>query len=216
MAPITVFEEVACLFFAILWLSKKGAGYWAGFIWFMLFTVIVETIGWLLHIYYPKQHNHWLYNIEMIVEVLFLAWIFYRILQPLFNSKPWIITGLTLFFVSYIIEGYPSRYIRYNYLTDSLAAVLFVIASGAYFYFLLKNEGYVTLFRHPEFWLVAGIFFFYFGSTAANLLFQELMTYNIAKGVSIRFIIFPVLNAILYGCWSYAFRCRYLQIISFS
>ena len=216
MVPITLIEEIICLAFSILWLSNKKAGYWQAYIWFMLATVIIETLGWLLSVYYPRQRNHWLYNIEMVIEVLFISWIFYRILQPLFNSKPWIVSGLAAFFISFLIEGIPNRFVRYNSLTDSLAAVLFVIASGAYFSFLLKQEDYINLFRHPEFWVIAGMFFFYFGSTAANLLFQELMSYNIAKGVSIRFIIFPILNAILYGCWSYAFLCRYRRTISLS
>jgi hypothetical protein len=214
IVPITVVEEIVCLSFSVAYLRDKKTGYWHNFIWFMAVTVVIEIIGWILSLDFPRKYNHWLYNIEMVIEVLFVTWIFYKILQPLFNSKPLLISGLTVFFVSYSIECVTRTFLTYNAFTDALAAVFFVIASGAYFYFLLKSDEYVKLFEHPEFWLVAGMFFFYFGSTAVNLFFDDLMNLNIIKGVSVRFIIFPVLNAILYGCWSYSFRCKYLQTIS--
>jgi uncharacterized membrane protein YfcA len=214
IVPITVVEEIVCLSFSVVYLKNRKAGWWRNFIWFMLVTVLIEIAGWILSLYFPRKYNHWLYNIEMIIEVLFVTWVFYKILQPLFNSKPWLIAGLAVLFISYGVECVSRKFLTYNAFTDDLAAVFFVIASGAYFYFLLKSEEYVKLLEHPQFWVVAGIFFFYFGSTAVNLFFDDLMNVNIVRGFPVRLIIFPVVNAILYGCWSYSFRCRYLQTIS--
>jgi hypothetical protein len=68
--------------------------------------------------------------------------------------------------------------------------------------------------QHPPFWIVTGLFFFNFGSIACNLFFDYLMVKIPKEYIPINYIIFTVLNFILYGCWSYAFICRYRQMIS--
>lgn len=211
MIPISIIEELICLVFSILYLRHDKDPVWKYMIWFMLITVLIETAGWLLSMAFPHQKNHWLYNIELLVEIPFVGYVLHTFLKPFLNSGIWVIAGSFLIAGSYIAESIYRHFMIYNYFTNSLVSVLFVIAAGSYFFFLLKNDEYVNLFKHAPFWMIAGIMLFYFGSTIVNLFFAQLMKLFIAKGVPVRFIIFPVLNGILYGCWSFAFRCRYLQ-----
>jgi len=209
MFPTTLLIEFVCLLFAIRYL-KKDQSFWRSFIWFMFFITLIDGTGWAMATLY-KQNNHWLYNIQLPVEVIYTGWIIHKIFASLINSKPWFFTGLAVFLLAYIIEGIYKSYSAYAAFSSSLASVLFFVSSGCYFYLLLKQEEHIDLLKHPPFWVMAGIFFFYFSSTAVNVFFEELMKINIVKGIPLRFYIFTLLNAILYGCWINAFRCRYQQ-----
>jgi hypothetical protein len=178
----------------------------------MLFIVLVEGAGWVMSI--KRVHNHWLYNIELVAESGFLAWVFWQEMKAFGIRKIWTLTGLFLFFAAFIIEGSRSGFRMYTDKADTLFSVLAFLGSGIYFYLLLKYTDYIDLYKHPGFWLMAGIFLFYFSSIAFELFFSELLTINIAGGLPLRYIVFTILNAILYGCWSYSFRCRYLKTIS--
>jgi hypothetical protein len=212
MVPVNVFIELLCFIGAFFYLKKEKEQHWYAFVWFMLFITLLELAGWAMR-YLLTMNNHWLYNIHMVVEVFFVAWILHRFFKSMVDSKPWILTGLVVFVISYTIESIARGFVKYNEFTASLTAVLFVIAAGCYFYCLLKSEEYVELLRHPPFWIITGIFLFYFGSTAANIFFEELKQLNLVYHIPLRYFIFPVLNAMLYGCWIYGFRCKYLQNI---
>ena len=215
MFPTTLLFELICFLAALRFLRQEKKSYWYALIWFMLITTLLDGSGWVMAVIF-KKHNHWIYNIEQPVEVYFIGWLFYRLYPPSFEKKLWLWSAAILFGFIFLMESYFYEFKTYIDLSDSLAAAFFVIASCLYFYLLQKEELFVDLFRHPPFWLVTGIFLFYFVSTAVNIFFTELMQINILKGIYLRYIILTVLNGILYGCWIAAFRWRYLQTISSS
>ncbi|MDO6433003.1 hypothetical protein Q4E93_20515 [Flavitalea sp. BT771] len=210
MFPSTLLIELICFLAAVRYLRKDKDIHWYALIWFMLATTLLDGAGWVIAVFF-KRHNHWVYNIEQPVEVFFIGWLFYKLYTGSFHKTLWLSAAAVLYTFIFLSEGYLYNYEIYIDLSDSLAAVIFVIASGLFFFQLLQAESFVDLTTHPPFWLVTGIFLFYFVSTAINIFFTELMEINIAKGIYLRYIILTVLNGILYGSWIIAFRWKYRQ-----
>lgn len=205
--------ELICFNVALYFLKKDKAMPWRVFPWFILTVALLDGTGWALD-YIFKVSNQWLYNITLVIFVLFITWLFYHIYRSLFNSGPVLTALLAAFFITFTIESFDKALARFNNVTFMITGAIFVIASCAYYYLLLKSDKIVMLLKHPEFWLVTGIFLFYFGNTTPVIFFKEIMGYEVVHGVPLWELIFPVLNLILYGCWAYAFRCRYRQTIS--
>jgi hypothetical protein len=212
--PSSLLIELACLVAAVLWTGKEKAWPWKGFVPFMLFICLVEGTGWIMSVL--RIFNHWVYNIELPVEFFFTGAVLYSFLSAQRRVKGWWLAAAALFSIVFVAELLHNRFVAYTDMADELAAILFILASGVYFYFLLRSPDYVDLKTSPAFWIVAGIFLFYFGATAVTVFFDQLMSINLLQGIPLRYLIFTVLNAILYGCWAYGLRCRYLQQISFS
>lgn len=212
MFPSTALIELICFIFAVIYLSNDKDSFWRHLIWFMLAITLLDGAGWSMAVLLHKK-NHWIYNIELPLEVLFIVWLFSNILKTYFKTRVWAVIVVSLFFILYTRDIINSGFNEYADFTDTIAALIFVIASGIFYFYLLKEERYVELFKYPPFWLVTGMFLFYFGSTALNVFFDELMQLNVAKGIPLRYIIFTILNGILYGCWIYAFKCTYQQNI---
>jgi hypothetical protein len=211
--PWTFTFELICLIFAIVSLEKSPKeGYWHHFIPYMLFIVLLEGMGWSLWVMF-RIKNHWLYNIELPVTGIFIAWIFYKELAVWGIKKQWFLLGLSIFGSVFIYESFKTKFIEYNQWSAVVRAVLFIIASGVYFYHFLKKTDHIVLFKHPPFLLIAAIFLYYFTSTGATIFIKELSAIYIAEGVPLRHILFTFLNAFLYGVFAYTFRCQYRQII---
>jgi hypothetical protein len=211
MFPATLIIEFVCLICAFVFLKNINSYYWKSFILFMFLITLLEAAGWIIAAFY-KQNNHWLYNIQLPIEFIFTSFCIYKIISSITNSKPWFLLGLSISLIFYIVEGVYKTFLSYASVTSIFTSILFFVSSAIYFYLLLKKEEHIDLLSHPPFWIMAGIFFFYFTSIAVTLFFKELMTINILKGIPLRFYIFTLLNAILYGCWIKAFKCKYLQI----
>ncbi len=205
--------ELICLICAVVFLKNSTkVGYWHAFIYYMLFIVLLEGAGWSCWFIF-HQKNHWLYNIELPVTCFFLAWVFGKELAPFGVSKRWGWLALLIFTTVFVYESLHTKLTDYNSWSATVRAVLFIVASGIYFYLFLKKTDYVILYKHPPFLLIAGIFFFYFISTGATIFIEELSKIYIAEGVPLRHVLFTFLNACLYGCFAYSFRCRYQQTI---
>lgn len=213
MFPITLLIECCCLIFSCIYLRKPQVGYWRYFIGFMGLICLLEGSAWVLVVFF-YQNNHWIYNLELPLEVCFTMWIFNEFFNSFITSKPWYIAGLVVFSISYFVEIVLHGFMTYAHWTGTLMSLLFVVICGLYFYMLLQSKDYINLARNPPFWAVAGMFMFYFGSTITNLFFDELIEIYVKQGIQLRYFIFTGLNAILYSCWSYAFLCRYRQTIS--
>ena len=77
------------------------------------------------------------------------------------------------------------------------------------------TAGYIG--SDAPFWWVNGTICFYFAGMACNIFFKYLVK-DVTSDVShsARYIVFSILNVILYACWSYSFICRYFQRTSTS
>jgi hypothetical protein len=209
---IIIFFEIICLLVSLFYLYKKES-YWKNFIWFLLLTVAVEISGYFIYFIFHHS-NHWMFNIYLLIETLFVSWILYKLCKDYFNCKPWILTGLIIFIIAYLYESIKSNFLEYSFNSNTIISTFIICICCMYYYYLLKNIEYVNLIKHAPFWIIAGIFFFYFGRIASNFFFDYLVSLNKDSIKPVRYIIFIVLNFILYSCWSYAFICKYKQIIS--
>jgi hypothetical protein len=210
MYPYNLFIEVLCFFLALLLLKNSKAGLWNYFKVYMLITVVMEAAGWLLRSYW-HVNNQWVYNIFAPVQALFLYWMFYQIYPKKFNSRLFLGACMALFAAVYIYECFQHPFTVFNNYSWIVFSFTIIIACGLYYYFLLKDEAYMNLGVHPPFWFVTGLFIYFFSSSVCTLFFSELVRINVMENISLRYLLFILFNLILYGCWSYAFLCKYKQ-----
>lgn len=203
--------ELACFLFALYYLGKDRSS-WKLMVIFLCLVVITEVSGKQLTLL--RISNQWLYNIFLLFEAAFVGCMFYSLLS---KRKAWIFYGFLLFSGSYLLEIYFRGFQQFLSLTNLLSSTLFVVYSLYFYYELLQDEKHYDLPGHAPFWWVTGCLFFYFGGTACNIFFDQL---SIIKSgdlrLPLRYIIFSLLNFILYSCWSYSFICRYQQRTSYT
>jgi len=214
MYPVNLLIEIICLLFALL-LLRKNAGFWRYFKVYMFLTVLIETTGWLMRFHW-KISNQWLYNIFSPVQVLFLYWIFAKLYPGQAQRKRLMGICVLVFALVYLFECFYFPFTLFYHYSWIVFSFLIIITCGLYYFFLLRDEPYIHLATDPSFWFVTGVFVYFFCSSVCTLFFTELVRINIAQNISLRYLLFIVFNFILYGCWSYAFLCRYKQTTSSS
>jgi hypothetical protein len=207
---INTLTELICFLISFLCLFKERNPYWKVFSIYMFCTFSVETAGLILQ----KQHinNYQIYIGFLILECLMVSSFFYHIFKQYNHKASWLYGWLSLFLIIYVIELTATQFKTFPYITTAVMSVVFVIASLYFYLLILRDEKFRKLGTYPPFWIVNGILFYYFGSTACNIFFDYLLLDSVAyANLPLRYIIFVILNIFLYGCWSYAFICRFLQ-----
>ena len=207
---------LTCFIFSFIYLRKIETGWWQHFRWFLLLTTLVEASGYCLYFVYGIK-NHALFNAFLPVEYVFISWAMYKLSRPYYNCKPWIGLGLAIVLAIYLYESTVAKFNGYSTNSTIGASIFFTIIAGMYFYHFMKSEHYEKLAAFAPFWIVAGIFIFYFCGTGINFFFNYLASVNTANPFNLkltRYKIQIILNFILYAFWAYAFVCRYQQTIS--
>ena len=206
LSALVLLIELMTLCVSIVCL-RKSDGWWLWFIPFLSLTVLVELLGFM------KTANHWIYNIYFLSDILFTSFIFVKIWKQL-AERSWMIKLVAVLIVwAYFSELFERKlkvFYIHSYTFFSIAIVLFCFV---YYYRLLRNTEYIELGIFPAFWIITGLFLFYFCSTASNFTFDILLSIRTSSNKPVRQWILLVLNIILYSCWSYAFICRYRQKI---
>ncbi len=197
--------ELLCLLVALvcLWGDKRLV--WRSLILYLLIICIAEFTG----AYLKKQHqpNQWVYNVLLIFQVGFTPVVFNSFFSRYIKTKLPLLAGVTVLLALYGYDLADHGFFRFNMITYNTMSVIYVLYSLYYFYLLLNDEEYVALPYSANFWWVAGVLFFYFGSTTVNLFREKIAPFNIA-GHNLSYYIYIVLNIILYGCWCYSFICK--------
>jgi len=210
---ISTTVEIICFFVALFCISQDKSIAWRSLVLFLFITCITELLG----IHFRKlfvadmthvHQNVWLYNILLVIQACFISFMFNHLLKKYINSKPIIISGLALLAVSYLSDISNHGFFIYNETTNTVMLVLFVLYGLYYYYRLLKDDTYINFTYSAEFWWVAGLLLFYFGSTASDVFFNNLSPYKASSLRTLSSSIFKALNIILYSCWSYSFICR--------
>ncbi|MES2063734.1 MAG: hypothetical protein V4456_17540 [Bacteroidota bacterium] len=204
-------SEFLCFLAALFFLYREKSLAWKLFIPFLLLTCCTELAGIYIREYMDKA-NYGIYNVYLLFECGFTSYFFFYLYKGYHYKITWLFTWLGIFTVMYVIDLLYHDFARFVSTTASVMSVVFVLAS-LYFYFLkLKDDHFEPLLFSAQFWWVSGTLFFYFGSTACNNFLDYLTRYEaITFYRSIRYIMFNVLDVIMYIFWSYAFICRYRQ-----
>jgi len=207
--------ETICFVIAFLCLKKDPGLVWRSMILFLFVTCVTEMSGIYFRGLYlaDRVHVHpniWLYNLFLLFQAGFFSWMFQHLLNKYIKSRPIIVSGLALLVMIYAYEIFTHGIFVYNELTNTVMSVLIVLYSFYFYYCLIKDEAYIKLKNSPEFWWVAGVLFFYFGTTACNLFYDKLASIIINTKQSFNYLkyLFYAFNVLLYGCWSYSFICR--------
>jgi len=201
----STFAEFVCFLISIICLKKDSNIIWKYMMLFLLITCVEEVIG----IYTAKTYhnNHWVYNLFLPVETGFTLLMFSHLLGK-YQKNNSIIPGVVLLALVYFYDLINHGLYKFNFLTFTVMSVLFVLYSLYYYFLFLTDDVYTDLKRSAEFWWVAGVLFFYFGNTICNLFNEKLFKIMITPKQHLSYLIFKILNIILYACWSYSFVCR--------
>lgn len=208
--------EVICFAVSLLCLYKDKDPVWRLLILFLLVTSMVE-VGGIYMRRVLQQPNFMLYNVFLVIECLVESYFFYHLYKTYYNRfklfGAWIITFLFVYFA----ELLSNKYGGYTFITLTVVSVMLVLASVYYYYLVLREDQFRSLSVYAPFWWVSGTLCFYFASTASNIFFNYLAKDRAPMiSHSIRYIVFNILNVVLYLNWSYSFICRYRQRISSS
>lgn len=203
-----VYPYYLSLGFSLFFLYGDKSRFWRITNLYMVIVVLTQIIAR----YSAKMYhtNIEVYNVFIIVEISYITYAFYILLNQYIKIKNWL-TGIYLgTMIIYATYTYLHGLNVYNAFTISIASVIFVIYSLMYFYLLLKDENYIDLSNHPTFWWVGGTLIFYFGSTLANF-FDDIAQHVYFGKYNVRTIIYITLIFFLYAFWAYSFVCRARQ-----
>jgi uncharacterized membrane protein YfcA len=207
---VNTITELLCLLASIFCLYRDKNIYWRSFIIYLFLVCTVEMAGISLRL--EHKPNYALYTGFLVVECTMISCFFYHLYKKYHHKPSQLYSWLGLFILVFILELFNNNFSNFAYKTAAFMSVIFVIASLYYYMLILKDEHFRKLETYPPFWIVNGILFFYFGSTACNIFFDYLLQEKASSiSLSTRYVTFNILNVLLYSCWSYAFICRYRQ-----
>ncbi|QNK63712.1 hypothetical protein H7F33_04225 [Pedobacter sp. PAMC26386] len=202
--------ELICLLISVFCLIGDKNKYWRALVLYLFLVCIVEMGGIYLRL--AHKQNYTLYTCFLVIECTMISCFFYHLYKKYHHKPSLLYSWLGLFLLIYTAELFNNNFSNFASKTATFMSVVFVIASLYYYMLILKDEHFRKLESYPPFWIVNGILFFYFGSTACNVFFDYLLHERAhSLSLSTRYITFNILNVLLYSCWSYAFICRYRQ-----
>ncbi|MGF7042242.1 hypothetical protein [Mucilaginibacter lappiensis] len=210
---VNTVSEFVCLITSLICLTRDKCLAWRLLVFYMLLNCATEVAGIYIRVKL-HHHNYPVYNLLLLAECGTVTFFFYYLFKGYKNIMPYVIIWLVIFMAVYITELILNQMGQFLFYTASVMSIVFVFTALYFYYLMLMDEKYMQLSTYAPFWWVNGALFFYFGSTTCNIFFNYLIKdTHILFGNSIRYIVFSILNIILYGFWSYAFICRYLQRI---
>ncbi|MGN8056979.1 hypothetical protein ACTJKN_11930 [Pedobacter sp. 22163] len=206
LTPIFI-AEVICFIaaIAIIWKDKHAFG--KVITCYLGIALVTEEAAAYLAM--RGIHNLWLFNIYIAFEISAILYGLYYCIKKYTKPKSIFIIGLGIIALTYIFFLTTKPFTDLNTITISVMSVIFTFYCLYYYYLLLKDENFIEIKTHPEFWWVTGVLFYYFGSTTANI-FDGLFTVKF-MGFALKFLIYILLNLILYSFWLYSFICRMKQ-----
>ncbi|ARS42389.1 hypothetical protein CA265_23105 [Sphingobacteriaceae bacterium GW460-11-11-14-LB5] len=200
--------ELICLIVAIATIWKDKNAFGKVITCYLAVALVTEEA--VTYFAIRSIHNLWLFNIFIFFEISTILYGLYHCLKEYTNPKPIFIIGSGIVYLLYFSFFITHPFTDLNTITISVMSVLFTLYCLYYYYLLLKDEHFIEIKTHPQFWWVTGVLFYYFGSTMSNI-FDGLFTVKIISYYTLRYCIYIVLNLILYSFWLYSFICRMKQ-----
>lgn len=211
LITINTVVEFVCFLAALIFLIRDKDAAWRLPVAYLLLTFATETFGLVLRKVYGLP-NLQVYNVFLVIECLFISYFLYHIFKPYGYTIKWLWSWLGIFAVIYTSEILYHKFDDFVAITAAIMSITFVFACLWFYYLKLIDPKYEPLLSSAQFWWISGSLLFYFGSTACNIFFDYLIQNEYSTyDRSVRYVIFIVLNIVLYSFWSYSFICRYRQ-----
>jgi len=199
--PAVCAEIVALL--AGLWLLRKEhTRAWRPFIYFLLFTVLIEVSGFALRI--RSIRNIPLYSLLMLVQAGFFGWVFHSFLTGK-KARVVLYGCLSLFLLLFIwqLATVPITTYYRNARLGLSAAV--VICSSLFYLQLLRSDSIDSPLRFPPFWIITGLFFYYFGTASLFAFYEKVAQIRLSGNTGFFTLVTGGLSCVLYGSWIIGF-----------
>lgn len=209
--PITIAELLA-LSAACFFLSSKRAGYWRLFIVFCILVLAAELTGFYMRTV-MVQPNHVVYNLLMLLQTAF----FLYLLREFHAAEHWrkyiVFAGLG-FLLLYISESVINEFAAYNKYSRQCLSLMIVLFSCTFYFKLLQNDEVKNPLSYPAFWIVTGLFFYYFGSIVMFAFFDYVSKIKLSGKLSFYTLVMGCLSFVLYGSWIIGFIWKKKQLQS--
>jgi len=199
---IAVYGELLAFLVALLLLSSRRNAYWRMFIVYLAIVIVVEYIGYTYKI--ERKRNYAPYHFLMLCQGAFFSFLFYKF-NVLKRGNGWLTAIAITFFIFFALEWImapPGSYFGYSRQYLSFMEVLFCCV----FYFsVLKDDAVHAPLTYPPFWIVTGLFFYYFGSAVMFAFIAQVSKIKFAGNIGFYDLVMGTLSIILYGSWIVGF-----------
>lgn len=212
---VPVCAELIAFTVSIFALSSERAMYWRLFIVYLLITLGVEFTGFYMKMEGLKT-NSVVYNGLIFIQIIFFGFLFNRF-HSSSKSRHIVIafTGILFcfFLVESIIKAQEAILFSVYHKNSRLALGIYVVLfSCSFFLSMIKSDHIKNPLQHPPFWIVTGLFFYYFGSFVLFAFRDKVKEMRLAGDVLLFEIIMATLCVVLYGCWVIGFLRKRKQI----
>lgn len=187
------------------------------FVYFLLITFFVETIGLFPAIIYYNEElhflketflaqNYWLYNpfliISCLVYINYFKWNTNNIVRikilNIFSIFYLISAGINLLFSNVFFVSFSSY-------SSIVGTILILISIGFYFYELLLSDKILSIKRNIAFYISVGALVFYLVSTPFFIYFKYFDFAISPEFVKLHSHIFMSANIFMYSCFTIGF-----------
>ncbi|HYF31654.1 MAG TPA: hypothetical protein VD993_11085 [Chitinophagaceae bacterium] len=206
---LTVCAEIAALIAALLFITRQRHGYWRLFPLYLAVILLAEWIGFSLRM--QRIRNHHLYNILWIFQSIFFSYLFYRFHQVKY-IKYQVFFVLGIFLCFYLSEAFYRSFSDSFQFSRQFLSIIIIFFSCTFYFSLLKHDITSTPLRFPPFWIVTGLFFFYFGSAIMFTIPMEIKRTRVIGNMILYDLVMGTFSCILYGSWVTAFIWKNRQI----
>ncbi len=174
---------------------QKWLAFFSGF---LSLSLVLQWTGFL-YSHYTKKSNHFIFNINLFIELCFFSWLFFvNLREPVYRRlAAWI--GSVSIGVAVVNLGVGQGFFLYNSYTFYTEALAVIILCLVYFFSILRHDAVIIPFREPMFWICTGLFFFYSGDVVYFLLLDYILSQSVDSSATIFRYLSLVLDIIQYG-----------------
>ncbi len=209
--PVTI-AELAALAVACYFLLTKKAGYWRLFALYAAVLLLAEFAGFYMRTEL-RQPNHVVYNLLMLLQCAFFLYLLHAFHQSL-RIRKFIVVASVVFLGLFLLESVIHQFDAYNKYSRQYLALALVFFSCTFYFTLLKNDKVKSPLSYPAFWIVTGLFVYYFGTVVMFAFFDDVSKLKRTGNLYFYTIVMGSLSFILYGSWIIGFIWKGKQLQS--
>jgi len=203
--PILISETIACIL-AIIVGNRDTRRL---FLPYLLLTISLKFAG-----FYsgksPSEPNMIFFNINILLQAIFCTLLF-----CIFYPSQWMrrvaIGSFIVFLVFFLVEITRTPISAYNLHSRQLLSFEVVLLCCLFYFSLIRNDSVLDPLSFPPFWIVTGLFFYYFGSMGLFAFRDSVAQLRLSNNISIYTLVIAAFNLILYGNWIIGFVCMKRQ-----